>query len=501
MNAYALSSADFYGFKGPADIAAAKVEVKTELAHYPDNLHAHTALWQIMLKEEDQEAAVAAIGRQLDGVYGQHKGDEKALVSLLPWYGETGQQDREDSLRAIVIALNPNGPVAESTRMRAVYDEQNRAKRVELYDAFRKDFPKEDDDARASDLLLLRYLIAAQQFDRAIPLLEEIQNADGNSYNAIAWDMIEKGENLETGVALARKGMDRYEQAELSEKPEYLTERNWRQNQRYGLGQVADTYAYGLEQLGRYDEAEDAYETAYECLEGQASDVNERLIGCYLKNKNYGKAIAVSRACVEKGHTTDALVEHYRAAFLANGGTEKGFQTELDTAREVARAELRRKMMEERVNEPAVDFTLDNLYGGSTKLSDLKGKVVVIDFWATWCGPCLQSFPYLQQVYNHYKENKDVVILTLNTWERIKGPARIAHVKKFMEDTKYTFPVLIDEATVNAYKVEGIPTKFLIDRNGYVQFKSIGFEGGQKMVDEMMLQIEMLLSKEFYSSR
>jgi predicted AlkP superfamily phosphohydrolase/phosphomutase len=104
-------------------------------------------------------------------------------------------------------------------------------------------------------------------------------------------------------------------------------------------------------------------------------------------------------------------------------------------------------------------------------------------------------------VYNQYKENKDVVILTLNTWERIKGPGRIEHVKQFMKDNKYTFPVLIDETTVDRYKVEGIPTKFLIDRDGKVQFKSIGFEGGQKMVDEMTIQIEMLLSKEFYSSR
>jgi hypothetical protein len=93
------------------------------------------------------------------------------------------------------------------------------------------------------------------------------------------------------------------------------------------------------------------------------------------------------------------------------------------------------------------------------------------------------------------------VILALNTWENKKGADRLTLVKQFMEKNKYTFPVLIDETTVNAYKVEGIPTKFLIDRNGNIQFKSIGFEGGQKMVDEMTIQIEMLLSKEFYSSR
>jgi thiol-disulfide isomerase/thioredoxin len=134
------------------------------------------------------------------------------------------------------------------------------------------------------------------------------------------------------------------------------------------------------------------------------------------------------------------------------------------------------------------------------RLSELKGKVVVVDFWATWCGPCTASFPFLQQVYEKYKANPNFVILTLNTWERVTGAEREALVKKFMEENKYTFPVLYDEGFVEKYGVEGIPTKFIIDKKGMIQFKSIGFMGGPKMIDEMTMQIEMLLDDNFYSS-
>jgi len=74
-------------------------------------------------------------------------------------------------------------------------------------------------------------------------------------------------------------------------------------------------------------------------------------------------------------------------------------------------------------------------------------------------------------------------------------------VKKFIEENKYTFPVLYDENFVEKYGVEGIPTKFIIDREGKIQFKSVGFSAGQEMIDdEMTLEIDMLLSDDFYST-
>jgi len=152
-------------------------------------------------------------------------------------------------------------------------------------------------------------------------------------------------------------------------------------------------------------------------------------------------------------------------------------------------------LKKEMLNKPAPDFNLKDFDGNFVKLSDLKGKVVVVDFWATWCGPCKMSFPALQKVVNKYKDNPDILILALDTWEREKTVAdKEQKVKAFIADHKYTFKVLFDDADiVSKYEVTGIPTKFIIDKNGMMQFKTIGFESEQKMIAEMEAQFELLL--------
>ncbi len=151
------------------------------------------------------------------------------------------------------------------------------------------------------------------------------------------------------------------------------------------------------------------------------------------------------------------------------------------------------------LSKPAVQFALKDLDGKDVKLAELKGKVVIVDFWATWCGPCKASFPYLQKVYDKYRSNQNVLILAVNTSEQKQGKERLDLVKQFMSDNKYTFPVLIDDQGVaQKFGVEGIPTKYVIDKQGTLRFESVGFGDGPRMITELTTQIEMLLKDEFY---
>ena len=118
--------------------------------------------------------------------------------------------------------------------------------------------------------------------------------------------------------------------------------------------------------------------------------------------------------------------------------------------------------------------------------------LVLVYFWATWCGPCIASFPGMQKAIEKYKDDQDVVFLFINTWERVPDP--IVKVTDFVKTKKLPFTVLLDvgDKVVGTYGVKGIPNKFIIDRNGNIRFNSEGNPPGvNSIVTEVSTMIEM----------
>ncbi|WP_341228477.1 TlpA disulfide reductase family protein [uncultured Arcticibacterium sp.] len=140
---------------------------------------------------------------------------------------------------------------------------------------------------------------------------------------------------------------------------------------------------------------------------------------------------------------------------------------------------------------PAPDFDLVNLKGEQVKLSDMRGKTVIIDFWATWCGPCIRSFPGMKQAQDKYADNADVVFLFVNTFERVAPEQWKSHVQNFVDKRGYQYlnpPLDINNSTALAYGVEGIPAKFCIDKDGNIKHKSTGFLGSSEAVYNEMVE-------------
>jgi peroxiredoxin len=122
-----------------------------------------------------------------------------------------------------------------------------------------------------------------------------------------------------------------------------------------------------------------------------------------------------------------------------------------------------------KVNEPAPDFSLQDLSGQTVKLSSLRGRAVYIDFWATWCGPCKMALPGLQELTDELK-NQGLEIVTIDQGESLD------EVRSFIERKKYSFQVLLDPGSTvgNIYGVRGLPTSVFVDRNGIVQSITVG---------------------------
>ena len=137
-----------------------------------------------------------------------------------------------------------------------------------------------------------------------------------------------------------------------------------------------------------------------------------------------------------------------------------------------------------RVGMPAPNFQLKNLDGQSVSLSDLQGKPILINFWATWCSPCVYEMPYLQQVYEEWSD-KGLMVLAINIGESS------AKVEAFMQSHDLSLPVLLDtkQDAAQAYNIQYIPSTFFIDKDGIIQEKIVGAFPSKIAIEEKLSKI------------
>ena len=134
------------------------------------------------------------------------------------------------------------------------------------------------------------------------------------------------------------------------------------------------------------------------------------------------------------------------------------------------------------VGAPAPDFTLETVDGESLRLSDLRGKVVAVNFWATWCAPCRLEMPDLQERAERFPDR--LAVIGVNFAETAE------EVDAFRREVGVDFPLLLDpEADVQRlYRVLGYPTTFFIDEEGTIRFQHVGLMSGGQL-DEYLQQM------------
>ncbi len=120
------------------------------------------------------------------------------------------------------------------------------------------------------------------------------------------------------------------------------------------------------------------------------------------------------------------------------------------------------------IGTEAPDITLTTLDGKQIRLSELKGKRIVLDFWATWCGPCVKEMPHLSKLYNESSRD-DLMIIGISNEDE-------STVRPFVAEKGVSYPIALSQDLPSPYKdVVGIPTAFFIDRNGIVQSVLVGY--------------------------
>lgn len=213
------------------------------------------------------------------------------------------------------------------------------------------------------------------------------------------------------------------------------------------------------------------------------------------------KAFEALEMYLRKNPQTPPVLEMAKSLYIKLNGNNADFEQYLHVLLAGKQKQLSDHLKTTMIKEKAPLFTLYNRKGQLVNLEDYKGKLVVLDFWATWCVPCLQSFPGMQAAIDKYKDNKGVEFLFINTWETKAGFEK--NVSDLMDKNKYTFNVLYDkqlnkneETVVRRYGVSAIPAKFVIDKDGYIRFKvSSSSTDRESVLNELSAMIDMVLQE------
>ncbi|MCJ8319399.1 MAG: TlpA family protein disulfide reductase [Colwellia sp.] len=126
-----------------------------------------------------------------------------------------------------------------------------------------------------------------------------------------------------------------------------------------------------------------------------------------------------------------------------------------------------------KIGDMAPDFTLKSLEGTNLKLAEQQGQIILLNFWASWCGPCRQEMPILQKLHEKYQE-LGVAVWGVNVEQENQAG------RDFLDDLNLSFPIFFDETNAISanYNVEAMPTTVLIDRDGKVRYVFRGFKKG-----------------------
>jgi thiol-disulfide isomerase/thioredoxin len=356
-------------------------------------------------------------------------------------------------------------------------------------------------DNLATYKLQMAYAYAtAKNWDEFKKAVKESGVTDKNSlaslYNNTAWEIQKTGENLALAEELSGFAtMQAKEEKEnpSTPKPDYSTTKQWKQNRDFTYAMYADTYGMIMYKKGNYKKGFPyAKEAAITINKGKSADENNTyvlLAEKVLPAKQYKKEI---EQFIKDGKSTGEMKEILKKAYVKEKKSEAGFDDYIAALQKENYLKMLEELRKSMLNEAAPSFALLDLDGKKVNISDLKGKVVVVDFWATWCGPCKASFPGMQKMVNKYKEDPDVKFVFVDTWERVEDKPKNA--ADFIANNKYSFHVLLDNDSkvVEQFKVDGIPTKFVIDKNGNIRFKAIGFDGSDdKLVAELTAMIDI----------
>ena len=264
-------------------------------------------------------------------------------------------------------------------------------------------------------------------------------------------------------------------------------------------------YAKVMDETGDTNKAFALMQRIASNYKGKSAKFSDFYITMLEKTGNSSQILPVVIAGVKENAATPEMIEILKEDYIRKHKSDDGFNEYLNSLKLGDQLEaLKEEVASSLIDKPIELFELEKLNGGTVDMAKLKGKTIVLDFWATWCGPCKAAMPGMQMVVDKYKNDENVVFFFVSTMEY--SPDFKQQIEKLLTENKYDFTVLLDNKNpesgkrdylystyAKAFHFSGIPQKMIIDANGKLRWRSTGYNGSpSELSDEISCVIELL---------
>ena len=424
-----------------------------------------------LLEIKDAKVAQAEINKLL-------KGSEVDQTAVVYYYYQNGDQEKAENLSAAIAKKYPKGDMAAQQLTMKVY----RTADMSEVETYVKQYLKEFPNKPVSTL----YMMAANSATKARDLPKFLDY----------WTKIDDQNSKDVMLKACGPAFIKNNPKEMKEIFDgIMAKLDFSEKSRkefFDLKEIDSDIEF---ELKNYPQALENLEAVYLFKDKKSADLLAKYANLLFLNKQYAKHIVIADSILNAGKGNEVLKSQLKESFAATFPAQdinQYFASKESALQERVRKDIAGHLIKEKA--PEVQFT--DINGKVVSLADYKGKYVVLDFWATWCGPCKKSFPAMQQAVNKFKADKEVEFLFIHTWENSKKP--VEEATAYLKDNNFTFNLLMDlkdastnkNPAVTAFDVKGIPAKFIIDKEGYVRYKGSGFGGGD---DELVAELSALI--------